>query len=179
MSKYAEFLPEMHYMPLFKDLSDEEIINLLEAMQPEIAVRKAGELMTPENSMDIPNDIFCFVVRGKPLEQCREILDVYTNNPPGEPGMMMGEIPVLSQILKSKAPRQKGGKPPHGNSPAAFDTYMLRFTPDQITRFYNEDVAPAQGIMLKNFLGLLAQKVTDVRKEKRAVEEKLEALENN
>ena len=41
---------------------------------------------------------------------------------------------------------------------------------------YLPDVAEAQGKMVRNMLGLLAQKVTNVRKEKRAVEEELKAL---
>lgn len=33
-------------------------------------------------------------------------------------------------------------------------------------KYYGPEVAEAQGIMLRNFLGILAQKVCDVREEK-------------
>jgi hypothetical protein len=82
----------------------------------------------------------------------------------GEPGMMMGEIPSLSQIFKvlprpTKMPFKGHQKPP------ALDLDTLEVSGEMMTKFYNERVAPAQSVMLRNFLGILAQKVTDVRQE--------------
>jgi ribosomal protein L10 len=42
---------------------------------------------------------------------------------------------------------------------------MLEASGEMLVKFYNEKVAQAQGVMLRNFLGLLTQKVTDVRQE--------------
>lgn len=55
----------------------------------------------------------------------------------------------------------KGGKGPHGNDPRpAMDVMMM--SGESVTRFYNEEVSAAQSKMLRNFLGILAQKVTDI-----------------
>lgn len=177
MSKYAEFLPELKSTTLFQNIPDNDLLALLDAMNPEIAVTKAGSEDGP--AVDIDNGIFCVVLKGIPLDRLEERLDVYNMPKPKEPGMMMAEIPVLSEMRNSKRPKPAGGfKPPHHHAkkPVDFDLYMLRMTADMVTKFYNEDVAAAQSIMLKNFLGILAQKVTDVRKEKRALQEQFEAV---
>jgi molybdate/tungstate transport system substrate-binding protein len=93
-----------------------------------------------------------------------------------EPGMMMGEIPCLSEMLKSRAPKMKfKGAPPPGPKKEKFDLYLLRMSGEMLTRFYGERYARTQGVMLRNFLGILAQKVTDVRKEKAEAVARLEA----
>jgi hypothetical protein len=67
------------------------------------------------------------------------------------------------------------GAPPPGPKKEDFDLYMLRMSGEMLTRFYGEQYAQAQGKMLRNFLGILAQKVTDVRKEKADAVARLEA----
>jgi molybdate/tungstate transport system substrate-binding protein len=165
MKNYREFLPELKSMTLFQKIEDEELIALLEVMSPEIVCRKAGTRGMPPIDMD--KGIFCVVLRGKPLDQLEPRLDVYNMPKPNEPGMMMGEIPCLSEMQRSRAPKMKRKGPPHGGPKNdTFDLYMLRMSGEMITKYYGEEYSKAQGIMLRNFLGILAQKVTDVRKEK-------------
>ncbi len=117
--------------------------------------------------IDMEKGIFCVVLKGKPLDQLELRLDVYNMPKPTEPGMMMGEIPCLSEMLKSRAPKMKMKGPPHGGPKnEEFDLYLLRMSGEMVTRFYGEQYTEAQGIMLRNFLGILAQKVTDMRRER-------------
>ncbi len=165
MSLYRKYLPELKSTTLFQSIEDEELIALLEVMHPEIVCRKAGERGMPP--IDMENGLFCFVLKGKPLDELEPRLDAYNMPGPAEPGMMMGEIPCLSEMRKSRAPRIKMKGPPHGGPKnEEFDLYMLRMSGEMLTGFYGSRYSKAQGIMLRNFLGILAQKVTDVRKEK-------------
>ena len=47
MENYRAYLKELKTTTLFQDIPDEELIALLEAMQPKIVMRKAGEPMPP------------------------------------------------------------------------------------------------------------------------------------
>lgn len=174
MNNYRDFLTELQSMPLFRGIDGEDIIALLTAMDVEIVCHKAGEERSPENGPDIKSDKFCIGLTGTMLPPEEEREEVYQNSSFTEVGMMMAEIPVFSEMLKKRQP-PKGKFPPHPMRPNETDRYMLRFTPDQFTTYLPE-VAEAQGKMVRNMLGLLAQKVTNVRKEKRAVEEELKAL---
>ena len=165
MSDYRGFLPELKSMTLFQNIEDEELLALLDVMHPEIVCRKAGTRGMPPTVME--KGVFCVVLRGKPLDRLEPRLDVYDMPKLNEPGMMMGEIPCLSEMLKSRAPRMKFKGPPHaGPKNENFDTCMLRMTGEMVTKFYGKKFSAAQSVMLRNFLGILAQKVTDVRKEK-------------
>ncbi len=165
MTNYREFLPELKSMTLFRNVGDEALIALIEAMGPEIVCRKAGTRGMPPIDMD--KGLFCMVLRGKPLDKLEPRLDVYNMPRPTEPGMMMGEIPCLSEMKKSRAPKMKfKGRPPGGSKNEESDLYMLLLSGEMLTAFYGEKHCAAQGIMLRNFLGILAQKVTDVRREK-------------
>ena len=89
----------------------------------------------------------------------------------GEPGMMMGEIPCLSEMIKSRAPRVRFRRSFHGRSEERpFDLYMLLMSGKMLTGYYGEKYCQAQGVILRKFLGILAQKVTGVRKEKAVAE---------
>lgn len=174
MSDYCEFLPKLKSMTLFQNIEDEALLALIEVMGPEIVCRKAGLSGMPPIDMD--KGMFCVVLKGKPLDQLEPRLDVYNMPKPAEPGMMMGEIPCLSEMLRSRAPKMKlKGPPPTGPKNEEFDLYLLRMSGEMLTRFYGEQYARAQGIMLRNFLGILAQKVTDVRREKAGAVTALEA----
>ena len=133
-------------------------------MKPEIVHRKASAGAPP---IDIEKGIFCIVLKGKPLDQLEPRLDVYNMPKFDEPGMMMGEIPCLSEMLKSRAPKMRmKGMPPGPPQREEMETYLLLMSGEMLTKFYGEQYAEAQGKMVRNFLGILAQKVTDVRKEK-------------
>ncbi|MDD3656095.1 MAG: substrate-binding domain-containing protein [Atribacterota bacterium] len=174
MPNYSDFLPELKSMTLFQNIDDEALISLLEVMKPEIVYRKAGKYSTLP--IDIDQGLFCVVLKGKSLDQLEPRLDMYNMPKPNEPGMMMGEIPCLSEMNKSRAPRIKfKGPPPGGPRNEIFDLYLLRMSGEMITKYYGNKYSKAQGIMLRNFLGILAQKVTDVRKEKLVAVSTLEA----
>lgn len=76
---------------------------------------------------------------------------------------------------ESKGPRFKmKGPPPRGPKNLGYDLHLLLLSGEMLTKDYGEKYRLAQGIMLRNFLGILAQKVTDIRKEKFAVMEEFE-----
>ncbi len=165
MSNYRDFLPELRSTTLFKNIADEPLLALLEAMAPEIVLRPAGSRGMPP--IDLANGIFCVVLKGKPLDQLAPRLDEYNMPQPNEPGMMMGEIPCLSEMTKSRAPRLRmRGGPRGGPRQEDFDVYLLRMTGEMVTQPLGAEHQQAQSIMLRNFLGILAQKVTDIRREK-------------
>ncbi|MDC7227227.1 MAG: substrate-binding domain-containing protein [Spirochaetales bacterium] len=165
MSKYQEYLAELKSATLFQNIEDEALLNLLDVMNPEIVCRKAGTSGIP--FIDFEKGLFNVVVKGKPLEKLETRPDIYNMPKPNEPGMMMGEIPCLSEMHKSRAPLVKlKGPPPRGPKHDDFDLYLMLMSGEMLTKFYGEQYADAQGKMLRNFLGILAQKVTDVRREK-------------
>ena len=161
---YKEFLPELKSMTLFQGISDSALLSLLEAMKPEIVFREADAKGMPP--IDMENGMFCVVLRGKPIDRLEPRLDEYNMPKLYEPGMMMGEIPCLSKVLKSRAPRKAKGMPAKMPPVKRYDTYLLRMSGEMITKFYGEKHSAAQSVMLRNFLGILAQKVTDIRTEK-------------
>ena len=166
MSDYRDFLPELKSTTLFQNIEDGALIALLEAMKPEIVRREAGAKGMPP--IDMEKGMFCVVLKGKPLDRLEPRLDMYNMPKFNEPGMMMGEIPCLSEMNKSRAPRMKfkGMPPPPPAGREQFELYLLRMSGEMLTRYYGEQHVAAQGAMLRNFLGILAQKVTDIRKEK-------------
>lgn len=166
MYNYRDFLPELKSTTLFQFIEDEALIALLEAMKPEIVRREAGAKGFPP--IDLEKGVFCVVLKGKALDQLEPRLDVYNMPRFNEPGMMMGEIPGLSEMMKSRAPRMKMKGMPPGPPPKReqIETYLLLMSGEMVTAYYGEQYVVAQGRMLRNFLGILAQKVTDIRKEK-------------
>ncbi len=183
MNDYREYLPELESTTLFRDMAGEEIIALLEAMQPRIFTEHEGEYM----QFDKERRRFRMILRGKPREEWLPRENKYDMPKFGEPGMIMTEIPALECRFEGKGapvdggdkkaqPRFKG----HPRRPLPCDMVFLEFDGEMMTRFYSAEVSPAQGKMLRNFLGILAQKVSDVRMEKfkmmQEYEEKLHDL---
>ena len=162
MENYREYLPELKSTTIFQDIADDDLIALLEAMGPKISHKKAGEGHGPLDKHDF--NTFKFLLRATPAPPLAPRRFKWDMPKFGEPGMMMGEIPSLSQLFKvlprpTKMPFKGHPKPP------ALDIDALEVSGEMMTKFYNERVAPAQSVMLRNFLGILAQKVTDVRQE--------------
>jgi hypothetical protein len=156
MENYNEYLKELKTTTLFQGIADGELIALLDAMQPKIVHMKAGEkpVMDPA--------YFRVILRADPEHPVEKRYFPYDMPKFGEPGMMMGEIPSLSKmftVIKKHPQMPKGHKPPDMNIDA------LELSGEMVTAFYGEKIAAAQGKMLRNFLGILAQKVTDVRRE--------------
>ena len=161
MANYREYLPELKTTTLFQDIPDEELIALLEVMQPKIVMRKAGEPMPP-----MEPGTFKMALRSTPPLPMEPRQFKYDMPKFGEPGMLMAEIPTYSKMADG-LPKNSGKpkRPPHKMSALSYDLEMLEFTEDMMTTFYGEQYAKAQGTMLRNFLGILAQKVCDVRHE--------------
>lgn len=162
MGIYDEYLPELRSTTLFCDMTDAEILLVLNAMQPPVSIDDPKPVKDKDGRMTA----FRFVVRGKPLADQVPRYFKYDMPKFGEPGMMMAEIPALSNIkdyVKGNKGKPKGpaGRP----KPDVGTIHTLEFTPEMVTRFYSAECAPAQGKMLRNFLGILAQKVCDVRRE--------------
>ena len=159
MSKYAEYLPELKTSTLFRNMTDEQIVSVLDAMQPEIVMRKAGTPMPP-----LENGMYFMALRSTPAKPLVPRQFPYDMPRFGECGMLMGEIPTMSRMYEGLIDKTRHQHP--GLKRALdFDLEMLKFSEDMVTRFYGADVAEAQGIMLRNYLGILAQKVCDIRHE--------------
>ncbi len=159
MSKYAEYLPELKTSTLFRNMTDGQIISLLDAMQPQIVVRKAGAPMPP-----LENGMYFMALRSTPARALVPRQFPYDMPKFGECGMLMGEIPTLSRMYEGLTDKTRHQHP--GLKRALdFDLEMLLFSEEVVTTPCGADVAAAQGIMLRNFLGILAQKVCDIRHE--------------
>lgn len=169
MENYRNYLPELKSTTLFQDIEDDALIQLLEAMQPAIIERKKGEF--PGINEDFKT--FRMVLKSDPAIEPAPRPHKYDMPKFGEPGMLMAEIPSLSKGSGDKPPKKpeekKGEKPERKGPPKRplpCDTKLLELSGEMVTKYYGPEVAEAQGIMLRNFLGILAQKVIDARKEK-------------
>lgn len=159
MSIYREYLPQLKTTTLFQDMCDEDIISVLDAMQPKILKFPKGEKMSP-----FEKGSFRVILRTTPNQEIQPRQFKYDMPKFGEPGMIMFEIPTLSRMGDSLPP-QKNAKPIHKLRILDYDLEVLEFTENMMTEFYGAHCAAAQGVMLRNLLGILAQKVNDVRHE--------------
>ena len=171
MSRYRAYLPELQTTTLFQGIQDDDIVVLLDALDAEIVIQPKGTPGLPP--IDIENGIFCMVLRGQPLDRLAERFNAFDMPRVREPGMLMGEIPALSLMRLSRDPEIRGRGPVvEGSLNPDYDLHLLRLTPEALLVEVDDSVRPAQARMLRNLLGILAQKVTDVRREKaRAVDE--------
>lgn len=164
MNNYIDYLNELKTTTLFQGIADDDLLALLNAINPQIIhIDEGGELPMMAGGFKE----FAVFLRGYPQKEIAPRRFKYDMPKFGEPGMMMGEIPSLSEMDNTDRPMKKrgfpkGGKDPHGNAPRpAMDVMMM--SGESVTRFYSEEVSSAQSQMLRNFLGILAQKVTDIR----------------
>ena len=161
MENYREYLPELKTTTLFQDMSDEQIIMLLEAMQPAIEHRKKGQMGIGE----VQKGSFKMTLRTDPACDLAPRQFKWDMPQFGEPGIIMAEIPAFSCMGDYLPKGESNFKPPHQPQPLAFDMDLLVFNSDMITAYYNPEVSQAQGIFTRNMYGILAQKVCDVRHE--------------
>lgn len=158
MTDYADYLPELRKTTLFRDMDDDEIISLLKAMQPAI---KSGKLQPPANGS--PHTCFRMVLRTQPPREIPPRRFKYDGQPFGVPGMLIGEVLVFSCKEEFIKPTPLNIKPA---LPAVdFEMETLEFTPEMLTKFYDASVSAAQGKMLRNLLGMQAQKVVDIHRD--------------
>lgn len=176
MENYREYLPELKSTTLFQGIDDEALVQLLEAMQPEIIRKKKGEMAEVKKGFKT----FRMVLRVADQKELAPRPHRYDMPQFGEPGRLMAEIPCLSCMFEWKKPEEGHGPdnerkgPPFKRKPLSCDTEFLEMSGEMVTKFYGAEVADAQGIMLRNFLGILAQKVCDEREEKRELMKKYE-----
>ena len=154
---YSNYLPQLRETTLFRDISDEEILLLLDTMQPAIV---HGRPNGPGPSG--VHESFRMVIDSDISPHASPRRFKYDFPTFGEPGAMMGEIPVLSEKERFLKPTPLNVKPELPELKG--DLTCLELDPEMLVHFYNAKVAPAQGKMLRNFLGMLAQKVVDTRR---------------
>nr|WP_320132297.1 hypothetical protein [uncultured Holophaga sp.] len=163
MSRYADYLPELCTMPLFLGFKDGEILAFLDRMQPAICHDRLDLKQAREAhpGQDTP---FRVLLRGGSVHELTQSPFPFAMPAFGTPGVLMAEIPSFSRLLDHVRPQ--GGPPGgHRQGSEAPIPESLEFTPDSITRFHDSETAPLQARMLRNLLGMLAQKVCDVRRE--------------
>lgn|GEM_PF-2483993 len=155
---FREFLPEMKTTTIFQDIPDEALIKMLETMKPGIA------LMKRDSPMGGPDpDYYRIILRTVPAREQKPRRFKYAMPNYGEPGMMMAEIPGLAQYMVTLGQTMGGPRP--GGRVRDHDMYLLDVHQDLFTNYFNEEILPAQRQMWRNYLGILAQKVLDVRRD--------------
>lgn len=153
MEDYRAYLPELKTTTLFQDIEDDALIALLNAMQPRIIHKKVGDEMRPWDM-----NYFKVILKAYPAQELVPRRFKWDMPKHGEPGMMMGEIPSLSRYLEPLG-RTFG----HKGKPLEKALDLLEMSGEMMTKFYSPEIAAAQGVMLRNLMGILAQKVMDVR----------------
>ncbi len=160
MENYREYLKELKSTTLFQDMTDDEIVGLLEAMQPRIDRRKKGEVGL--GSME--KGSFKMILRTVPAVPLAPRKFKWDMPLFGEPGKIMAEIPAFSR-MRDVVPPSKYAFNPHPPRTLEYDMDLLVFTVDMVTAFYGPELARAQSIFTRNMYGILAQKVCDSRHE--------------
>ncbi len=160
MENYREYLSELKTTTLFQDMDDNEIILLLEAMQPKIEHRKKGDL----GIGPIEKNSFKMILRTTPQKPIAPRKFKWDMPKFGEPGMIMAEIPSFS-AMQDALPKSNRRRPPHPKHLLEGDMDLLVLTNDMITAYYSPEISRIQGIFTRNMYGILAQKVCDVRHE--------------
>lgn len=155
MAAYRTYLPQLKTSTLFQDMTDEDIIKLLETMQPPIIYLKADENL---NAWDL--NYYVISLKTEPERELQPRRFKWSMPVNYEPGMIMCEIPSLSQYQSVLGKNFQPFK-----RPRPVDMYLLEVPNEMFTTFYNEEIAPAQSVLLRNYLGILAQKVLDVRRD--------------
>jgi hypothetical protein len=153
---FREFLPEMKTSTIFQDIPDKDLIKMLETMKPGIALMKRDSLLGGPDP-----DYYRIILRRLPAQEQKPRRFKYAMPNYGEPGMMMAEIPGLAQYLVTLGQTMGGPRPGQIRD---HDLYLLDVHQDLFTNYFNEEILPAQRRMWRNYLGILAQKVLDVRR---------------
>lgn len=158
MGPYAECLPELRGTTLFKSMSDVEILLALETMRPPVC---EGPLRPPADGS--PHKAFRMVLRTDPPKAASSRRFAYDGQKRGEPGMLMGEVLVLSKKELYLKPTPLSVKPPF--PPFEGSMLTLEFTPEMLETVCDGEAALAMAKVRRNLMGMLAQKVVDVRRD--------------
>lgn len=156
MPDYERYASNLVGTALFQGMDCEEIRALLEAMAPPVHDGRA-------NPDDGPIRSFQLVASCSPSRGRQTRMFPYSSDGFCEVGMIMGEIPALSlkdDYLKRTPLSVKKPQP-------SFDWNIecLDLTPEMICADYGPKISPTQLKMIRNLMGMLAQKVVDVRRE--------------
>ncbi|MBQ9991851.1 MAG: hypothetical protein IJP33_00290 [Firmicutes bacterium] len=171
MENYRDFLPELKTIPLFYGIEDDALIALLEAMQPKIIHRTTNN-MPP---MRFGEGLWMLGLKNNLNGEIAPRENQYAMPNFGEPGAMMGEVPGMSEAFLYRKNMPKPAAPPKpAGPPKEVDDYVLEMSSDMMTKFYSDEVYPAQAQMNRNMLGIMAEKVTHIRKMNRAQIEELQ-----
>lgn len=155
-SCYKRYANNLVSTPLFQGLSADEIEAFLEALRPSIRMGRA-------NPSEGPIRKFQVIAACNPPQIALQRLFPYSGVGFGMVGMLMGEIPALSlkdDYLKRTPLKYKKDYPP-----LDWEIECLDFSPDDLCKPYGAEIADIQRKVLRNLLGILAQKVIDVRRE--------------
>ncbi len=155
---YSEWLAELMGTTLFQDIEGGALIALLEAMQPRVVRLAAGDMFPPQFT---PGHFMVFLREdaGQKPAPRRFKWDMPKR---GEPGLLMGEIPSLSRFRDGMGGQELFTLK---RKPLERACDLLELSGEMLTARYDEHVHAAQNTVLRNLLGILAQKVIDVRQD--------------
>lgn len=156
---YRQWLPELLSTTLFRDIDDEDLIALLEAMAPAVISLKAGEMYPPQ----IPAGCFLMYLKSEQAQANKPRRFKWDMPKHGEPGALMGEIPNLCNLREGL---NGNGLLIFKKRPLVAACDLLELTADMLLLdFDDKQVRRAQNTMLRNLMGILSQKVMDVRQD--------------
>ena len=93
--KYSDYLKELKTTTLFQGIVDDDLLMLLNTIKPQIIhIDEGGELPMMAGGFKE----FAVFLRGYPQKEIAPRRFKYDMPKFGEPGMMMGEIPSLSEM---------------------------------------------------------------------------------
>ena len=143
---------------IFQDIDEDTLLSLLDYMDFKIIQKKAGGEMKP-----LQKGTFQILLRAYPEIANTKTRFKYDMPDFGACGFLMAEIPELSRFLdgfKNRPKRSFKHKPPQ------YDMDVMVVETDKLmTTIENCSLEKARNTLLRNLLGMLAQKVCDVRHE--------------
>jgi hypothetical protein len=159
MENYGEYLKDLKNTAIFQEIEEADLLKLLESFAFKIEKRKANEPMGP-----LPKNKFMILLRAYPSVKNTKTRFKYDMPDLGASGFLMAEIPALS--VMSEGFKNRPERPASlVHKPPKFDTDVLIVDVDVLLTYQGDKLWAAQSKLLRNLLGMLAQKVCDVRQE--------------
>ncbi len=156
-SKYHAYALNLEDTVLFKGLNAIQIEHLLEAMNPTIC---EGQHHPDADGI---HRTFRIVASCEPTPPKATREFPYSSHGFCEPGMIMGEIPAFSlkDYFLKRTPLSL--KPAYPN--LDYSIVCIEFSPEQFCICPNNSILHEHGILMRNMMGFLAQKVIDSRRD--------------
>lgn len=159
MNKYKKYLDDMKNSAIFQDINTDQLLSLLNKFDFPICQSKAGG-----KRVGMPRNGFQIALQSYPKTENEKLRFKYDMPTFGACGFLMGEIPSLSRLRDGiKFPPVGSMKFPHGAPKIDLDVMVVDI--DTLLTDQGEDTREAQWQLMRNLLGMLAQKVCDVRQE--------------